>query len=660
MERRPSLDRAKSRRRDRPGTPPGDHGHSPVRSRSARSLAPWLALVLGLTFAVYWPSLQNGFTNWDDPGYVNKDPLLSNPNFGAVLTTPVAANWHPLTIWSLVLNYRISGFDPASYHWLNLLLHLANTALVFAFVRGLAPGRLWTIVATSLFFGIHPMHVESVAWISERKDVLYTFFCLLGLLAYLRYLRSLQPGWLGAALATFVLSAASKPAAIVFPLALVAIDFFRRRPLDARSILEKVPFLAVSVAVLMLTFHAQVGAGAINRENVGPAFARLQIACFGVMMYVVKLFFPFGLSAFYPYPKNPGTSLGPEFHVALVFVAVVVPAMIYLCRRSRAVLFGIAFFFINVFLVLQFVTVGRAVMADRYTYLPYVGLFFALAWGLDNRPAPGSAGRTFRGVLAAVLLVMVPVSLVQTWRRCQVWRDSGTLWTDVIRRFPGQIYDAYNNRGEYYREAGRPELALADFRQALALEPNSGRAYLEFGVALARVARPDSALAALDRAVQLAPGLVEAWSNRGGLRLQKGDLPGALSDLDAALRLNPGFRGAYVNRGIAYDKAGDRERAVADYRRAIELGPDDPGAYELWGAMGDALEALKRPQDAVAACDEAIARSPRPDSLLGAFYLCRSRAFLALGDRASAARDAAEAERLGAAGVKEHQRQIGR
>ena len=171
---------------------------TPARPAARRPELLWLAGILAATFLVYLPSLRNGFTNWDDPLYVMQNQFLRSAPVGAVLSTPVASNWHPLTIWSYALNYRISGLDPSSYHWLNLLLHLANTALVFGFVRRLAPGRLWTIVATSLFFGIHPMHVESVAWISERKDVLYSFFYLIGLLAYLRYLEAFRWGWLAA------------------------------------------------------------------------------------------------------------------------------------------------------------------------------------------------------------------------------------------------------------------------------------------------------------------------------------------------------------------------------------------------------------------------------------------------------------------------------
>jgi tetratricopeptide (TPR) repeat protein len=633
---------------------------TPARPRPKRPEALWLAGILALTFAVYLPSLGNGFTNWDDPLYVHDNPFLRNAAPAAVFTTPVASNWHPLTIWSFALNYRMGGLDPSSYHWLNLLLHLANTTLVFLLVSRLAKGRLWTIVLTSLFFGIHPMHVESVAWISERKDVLYALFTLLGLLAYLRYLDALRWTWLAAAFAAFVLSAMSKPAAIVFPLSMFAVDFYRRRPFDARGVLEKLPFVAVSAAVLFLTFQAQQGTGAINRADVGPVFLRMMVACFGTMMYVVKLFVPVGLSAIYPYPPHPASGLGPEFTLAFILVLVALPLTIYLCRRNRAVLFGIAFFFINVFLVLQFVTIGHAVMADRYTYLPYVGLVFALAWPLDERPAPGSAARLARNALAFALILLIPISLVQTWNRCGVWRNSGTLWDDVIRQYPGRILDAYNNRGRfYYQEAGRPDDALRDFDRAIALDPTVAQVWLDKGIILAGKSQPDSALACFDRAIALKPDFFPARNNRGGMRLQMGDVPGAISDFTEAIELNPRFRDAYANRGIAHNMAGDLERSVADYRRAIELEPDNAANYQLWGAIGGALEVLGRPRESIAACDQAIRLAPTGDPLRGAFHLYRSRAWLALGERSNAARDAAEARRLGTAIDAEYLKKIG-
>src|SRR5882762_11139664 len=204
----------------------------------------WLAAILLLTGLVYQPSLDNAFTNWDDNRYVLQTSTVTHPTLQSILTEPVAGNYHPLTMASLALNYAISGARPASYHWLNLLLHLANTALVFLFVRKLSGGRLWTTVVTSVFFGIHPTHVESVAWISERKDVLYAFFYLIALIVYLRYLDTRRAPWLILALLAFVLSLASKPAAVVLPLTLLAIDYFRRRPWSPSVALEKAPFFA--------------------------------------------------------------------------------------------------------------------------------------------------------------------------------------------------------------------------------------------------------------------------------------------------------------------------------------------------------------------------------------------------------------------------------
>src|SRR6185503_16318220 len=302
------------------------------------------------------------------------------------------------------------------YHWLNLILHLANTALVFVFVRKLSGGRFWTTVVTSLFFGIHPMHVESVAWIAERKDVLYALFYLLGLIAYLRYVEKRRPGWLAATWIAFALSIASKPAAVVFPLTLFAIDYFRRRPLRWGLVLEKVPFLVVSVAMGILTVSAQSSVGAVAAPEQWTLVQKVLFACYGTVMYVVKLFVPFGLSAIYPYPTVKGAPLGPEFYVAAAVVMLVLPVILFLFRKNRAVMFGLAFFFINIVLVLQLFAIGQAVMADRYTYLPYIGLFFALAWWLDERPSPRVLGVPVSANLAAVFVVLTPICLVKTWK----------------------------------------------------------------------------------------------------------------------------------------------------------------------------------------------------------------------------------------------------
>ncbi len=412
----------------------------PTRDRSSIL---WLGAILFVTYLVYMPSLDNAFTNWDDNYYVTENAVVVHPTVVSLLTTPLGGNYHPLTMASLALNYAWSGPRPFAYHWLNLLLHVLNTGLVFLFVRKLSGGRFWVAIVSALFFGIHPMHVESVAWISERKDVLYVLFYLAALLAYLRYLDRKAVAWLVLTWISFVLSVASKPAAVVLPITLLAIDWFRQRPWRPGVLLEKIPFLLVSAAMGVLTFTAQKAVGAVAAPQQWTLVQKILFASYGTVMYVVKLFLPFRLSAIYPYPTEEGAPLGAKYYIASGVLALALPLVLYLFRKSRAALFGLAFFFINIVLVLQFFSVGQAVMADRYTYLPYLGLFFALAWWLDERPGPRVAGVTVRRVLAAVFAALAVVSLVQTWRRCDVWQNSGTLWNDAIAKYPGQVVDAY-------------------------------------------------------------------------------------------------------------------------------------------------------------------------------------------------------------------------
>jgi len=580
------------------------------KPKAGRHALLWLAVILALTFAAYLPSLDNGFTNWDDTHYVTANPLLAHPTAHAVLTRPLLGNYHPLTMWSLALNYKLSGFRPGSYHWLNLLLHLANTALVFVFVWMLSGGRRWTSIATSLFFGIHPMHVESVAWIAERKDVLFAFFYLLGLIAYLRYLSQKRLPWLGLTLLAFVLSAASKPAAVVFPITLLAIDVYRRRGLRLPVLVEKIPFFAVSLACGFLTLKAQILAEAIDsRWN---PFERVLIAAKATVLYIGKLFAPFHLSAIYPYPPVSGNGLGTGFYAAFAAVLVLIPGAVFLFRRNRPVLFGLAFFFINIVLVLQFLTVGGAVIAERYTYIPYIGLLLALAWCLDDRAGAAPGPFPWKNVVAAIFVLLLPISLYQTWVRCDVWKDSESLWSDTIRKFP-----------------------------------NAARAWNFKGVTLAEQSNWDSAYVYFDQAIRIMPNYSQALNNRAAMRIRRGDTNGAFADVSRAVALNSTYRDAYANRAIVYSMLGEREKSIADNRRAIELEPRNPNNPQIAADIGDVLRQLNRPREAIPAYDEAIRATPNSDPRLGSYYLSRSMAWAVLGERGKALTDAAEARRRG-------------
>jgi len=568
-------------RERKPGGRAGGRGISPLV---------WLVAILAVTFVVYLPCLGNGWLNWDDNAYVTENSLLVHPSADSLLTTQVAGNHHPLTIASLLLNYKISGLDPQSYHWLNLLLHLANTALVFFFVRALAGRpRLWVAVATSLFFGVHPTHVESVAWVSERKDVLYAFFYLIALVLYLRYLDAKKALWLGLAWVAFVLSCASKPAAVVLPVTLFLVDGFRRRPLTPRATLEKVPFFLVSLAVGLWTLEAQHSVGAVAGLSVWSPMKRVLFASYGTVLYFVKLFLPFRLSAVYPLPALATRAYPWPFYAAPFLVAAILAGM-WLLRRQRWVVFGIAFFFVNIVLVLQLVTVGAALIADRYTYVPYIGLFFALAWWLDE---PRSA---LRGPIAALLAILLPICLVQTWNRCAVWHDPETFWNDTIAKYPHKIVDAYYNRANYYHKKGRVEEALRDYRESIVLNPGVVRAWYNKGILLAETGQNDSALVAFDQVLKIDPKQIDALNNRGAMQFRAGNFPAAAADFERVIGINPRYRDSYANLALAYLRMREFAKAIDIANRGLLLDPNNTEFYlsrsEAWFGLHENAKAL--------------------------------------------------------------------
>jgi|JI8StandDraft_1071087.scaffolds.fasta_scaffold32174_2 tetratricopeptide (TPR) repeat protein len=577
--------------RARAEAPPGD-----LSRRESTPAKPALALagILLLTFLVYVPSLSNGFTNWDDDAYVTDNPLLPNPDLGAVMRTPVSGNRHPLTILSLILNYRISGYAPASYHWFNLLLHLANTALVFLFVWRLSRGRFWTAAATSLFFGIHPMHVESVAWVSERKDVLYTLFYLLGLIAYLGYLEARRWVWLGVGFVMFVLSLASKPAAVVFPLTLLATDYFVARADRARLVVEKIPFFALSVAAGLLTLSAQTAGGAVNAG--WSLFDRVLFASYGSVMYVLKFFLPIGLSAIYPFPVNRA-GIGAPYYLSLLVMLVALPALLYVCRRLRPVLFGCAFFFINIVLVLQFFPIGQAVMADRYTYVPYIGLLVALTWWLDETPQPGEGRGSARFLIGVVLALLLPLSVYQSWTRTAVWKDSVTLWTDTIARFPNRIAIAHDNLGLALADRGKIEEAIAQHREAIRLNGNYSKAHNNLGAVLAPLGRLDEAIAEYRKALALDARNADAHNNLGAALATQNKFDEAIRHYGTSLELNPNNSAAYNNLGAALANTGRLDEAVGRFRDAVRI-KNNYGAAHV--NLGIALASQRRFDEAIA------------------------------------------------------------
>ena len=582
-------------------------GHIPLVKKGLSPYV-WAALgaILLLTIAVYYPGLDNEFTNWDDTGYVLNNAFIRSldlENLGNILTQPVVGNYHPLTVFSLALNYQVSGTEPYSYHVVNLLLHLANTVLVFFLILQLSDRKTLAALFTALFFAIHPMHVESVAWVAERKDVLYTFFFLASLISYTKFIRKKAKRHFWWALGWFILSLASKPAAVILPLVLLLIDYLLERKWEWRLLLEKIPFFAFSLIMGVLTLNAQ--AHTINIIEEHSLLEKLLFACYSLLAYLGNFFTPFQLSAFHPYPPA-GQSFSLPY-VASPLILILFAGLSYLfLRKNRPVIFGLSFFAVNLLLVLQVLAVGNAIMAERYTYVPYIGLLFPLGLWAERSLQKANGKWSYPGFAVLALSLLATGFFAYLSReRVEVWQSSETIWRDVIEKHPENVPAAYNNLGLILKDQGKEEEALDCYSKAIEQKPNYHLPMINRGVIFLDQGKYDEALADINRGLEIAPDYEKGLVNRAGVYIKTQQFEKAVQDYDKALQIDPFLIQAYFLRGYAKLSLGRHDEALNDLDKAIGMN-DKNGEYYLYrsfiyNAMGnkqrareDAFQAQQR------------------------------------------------------------------
>ncbi len=553
--------------------------------------------VLAFTYVIMSPVTNAQFTNYDDQGYVKDNKAIRQIDDSHFITkedeswkpTYVMGNYHPITMLSYAINYRFYELDPKAYHQTNLLLHLLNTLLVFLFIQ-LLSGSFITAIITALLFGIHPMHLESVAWISERKDLLYVLFGLLSLILYTIYVRSSSMArrslLIIGTFITFTLSLFSKGLAVTIPLIFIIIDYFLTR-LDHVSPLKrifklvqyKILFFIVSLVFGIIAILAQQSSESIDVISGYNPIDHFVLACYSLIIYVVKMLIPYDLSVFYGYPLKSGNFLPLVYYL---FPAVVIACMygIYkYFRDDKYIIFGSLFFITTIVLVLQFLPVGFAMMADRYTYLPYLGLFFIIGKIYSSVFARDTqfAKRVF---LAATIVMIIAVGFYagQTFKRTAVWKNSFSLWNDVISNHPN-AHMAYNGRGDYYKQKGKYKEALADFTTAIGLYPNYTKGYNNRGNIYGTLGQYDEALEDFEKAIAIDPDYYYSYYNRGVVYLYKKIYHLAVADFNKVLEYNPNHAETYNNRGLIYKNSEEFDLALADYEKAIELDPNNAMAY---------------------------------------------------------------------------------
>lgn len=539
-------------------------------------------VLLGL--CVYLPALHNEFTNWDDDSYVTDNPTIRELSLDTVQTLfsqSYALIYVPLSFLSFALEYQVVGLQPGLYHLNNILLHVLNTVLVWLFVQRLIqrPRAAW---AAAVLFAVHPMHVESVAWVSERKDVLYSCFFLLALLRYLAYVA--RPRWTtySTTLLLGLLALLAKGQAVSLPLVLVLIDWYQARQLSLRAnLLEKAPFFALSLVFGGIALLVGPLASDDMADSGRVAQSRLVLAGYAYGQYLLKLVVPYITSALYPEP--------PLELAWLVSGSVLGCAGLLVWHRRQVapeVWFGLGFFSLNIVWLLQIVPLGQAYLADRFVYVGALGIFLIV--GLSADWCFQQLGWLRRIALAVGLLYIAGLSTL-SFQYTQAWKNSLTLWNDVIGKYD-YLPVAYYSRGVTYMELNNARAAVQDYTTAIGLAPGYAAAYYNRGVAYMELNNAQAAVQDYTTAIGLAPGYVAAYLNRGIGRARLGQLQAAKADLDQAITLAPAQASGYTNRANVHYLMGNRMEAVADLGQAIAREPSNGMAYynrgSLWQAAG--------------------------------------------------------------------------
>ncbi len=619
-------------------------------SRTSRDRTYLYAVCVALlTLAAYLASTRNDFVNWDDDKYIYQNHFIRSfdPEFFRwAFFEFYTSNWHPLTWMSHAADYALWGLNPMGHHLTNIILHAVNTFLVVMLTQRLIGAAMQfgdqrsralfsgpqsvtiAAVGTGLLFGLHPVHVESVAWIAERKDLLCGLFFLLSVMAYCALDQSERArhgapfdGWNPAprwrnkyyffALGSFILALMSKPMAVSLPIVLLILDWYPFGRISSfktflPALAEKLPFAGLSLLSSVLTVFAQEAGGALSSLEAIPLSIRILTAAGSLVAYLGKMIAPVHLIAFYPYPQD-ASLFSFHYAAAILFVAGITGVALFTARKHPLIFSVWGYYVITLLPVLGLVQVGDQVMADRYTYIPSIGPFLsvgiATAWIAGKLERTGRRSLTVFAACAAFCLVVV--LLILTVLQVRVWKNSETLWSTVLEHEPLRARVAYFNLGDYYQKSrqyekaidvydriiaiqpsafcyynrglafskmGLLEKAIEDYDRAIARSPLFNDSYYAKGVACASLGRLDKAIESYDRYVAMNPSDYRAYNNRGHVYYQLKQFEKALQDYNRSIQLNDRFGLAFGNRGMLYISTGQREAAVFDFSRACELG----------------------------------------------------------------------------------------
>lgn len=585
----------------------------------------WVSGAMAVTFLAFVLTLSHDFVNWDDDYNLannNNTALLNWDNIVNIFSEPVIGNYNPLPILTFAIERKFFGLDPAIYHVNNLLLHLACVFFVYRIFRSLNLSNLAAGIG-ALLFGIHPMRVESVAWVTERKDVLFGVFFLSALWYYIQYVRSetRTKKYFYYALILFVFSLFAKIQAVSLPLAMLLVDYYFKRPLKLNLVIEKWLFFLMSLIIGLVGIYFLRDQGSINDTTTYTLLERILIGGYSLGVYLIKFVFPYVMSPLYPYPAEIPWQvyLGP-----IAFVAILSFAYIGFKKEWRPYVFGVLFFLFNVMFVLQVVGAGQGFLADRFTYIPYLGLMFIVAYAVDHLMKRNvQTGKYALYGVSGLLLIY----LVMTFNQTRIWKDSDALWTHVLKH-ENKTPLPYRNRANFRRDQGRIEEALADYNAAIALKPDgalyNSRAKLYFNLK-----KYPEAMENYNLAIALDSLQGEYYVNRGAVFALTNQLERSLADFNRGLTLSPDHANGYKNRSLVYQTFGQYDKALEDVATYLRMHPEDA---DLWYESGRLKNALNNGAAALPDLDRAIQLNNKQ----GLYHYEKLKSYLLMGQKAKA------------------------
>jgi len=556
-----------------------------------------LAIII---IAVYFPVLNFKFVLLDDGAYITNNNLVATGITGKNVLTAFSyiqtCTWHPITWLSHMADVQLYGMNPGGHHLTNLIIHIFSSLLLLHLLFR-STGSLWQSTFVAALFALHPLHVESVAWVSERKDVLSAFFWFLSLVIYVDYVKRPQKTLYILCLIFFILGLMSKPMLVTLPMIMLLMDIW---PLNrcrytesdhgarlsvsgiATLVKEKIPFFACSLVMGIVTIYTQHKAGAVLDLSELPTSLRIENALVAYVTYIVKTLFPHDLAVLYPIPSS--FPLLPVI-CSLLFLLFTTAISVRFGRRYPYIAVGWFWFIITLLPVIGLIQVGAQSMADRYSYIPVTGLFIIIAWGA----AELSGGFQYRKQILAVLAgTAIIASAVLTRHQLMYWRDSFSLFQHTLQ-ITNNNYVIHHCLGSAIAEKGDHDAAIIEYNESIRINPNYAEAHNSLGNELIIKGNLDAAIREFRLAFQIRPDLIEAHSGLGIALAGKGDYDAAIKENLEVLRNNPDFAPARINMGVLYAKKGNDDAAMNEYLEALRI---NPNFAELHNDIGGIL--LKR------------------------------------------------------------------